>query len=44
MVENEKINMNILEKLVFFLNSEFKNASKYLENKNADYLKLVNFK
>ena len=43
MVENEKMNINIMERLVFFLNSEFKNASKYLESKNADYLKLIKF-
>jgi chromosome segregation ATPase len=43
MVENESININILERLILFLNSEHKNASKYLENKNADYLKLIKF-
>ena len=43
MVENETININILERLILFLNSEYKNASKYLENKNADYLKLIKF-
>jgi chromosome segregation ATPase len=41
MVESEKANISILERLIFFLHSEFKNASKYLENKNSDYLKLL---
>ncbi len=43
MVENETININIIERLILFLHSEYKNASKYLENKNADYLKLIKF-
>ena len=41
MTDSENININIIERLIIFLDSEYKNSCKYLENKNADYLKLI---